>query len=232
MTNRKLSHIWIIFGFALAHAASCLLCRSMEIEDEHALTLLTIAMSAILCFRKELKLLYTIAAVIMVNVVAYLLGNTLPKVLTPILGESMWVNILSTTITTLLLGFTLEWVLRLVCKRTSKPSYRQRWIVRINDRIVPVKTEQIAYFYSEDKSNYLVTTESEKYLIDSTMDAIVKELDPAQFFRINRGCILSLPCIDSAVKDSGRLVVEAHPTLGVQMIVTRSRVDDFLDWLA
>lgn len=36
-------------------------------------------------------------------------------------------------------------------------SYKQRYVVRFNDRIVPVRTSDIAYFYSEEKNTYLVT---------------------------------------------------------------------------
>lgn len=71
-----------------------------------------------------------------------------------------------------------------------------------------------------------------KYLIDSTIESIEKELDPTKFFRINRGGIVALSAIDSAKKIAGRYVVEVHPALGLTMIVARSRVDTFLDWLA
>ena len=39
----------------------------------------------------------------------------------------------------------------------SPREYKQRYVVRFNDRIVPVQTTDIAYFYSEEKNTYLVT---------------------------------------------------------------------------
>ena len=172
--------------------------------------------------------------VIIVNVMAYLIGNSLPKLLAPLMGETMWVYVTSTFTTTMVLGFSFEFVMNFINKgrREEQPDFKQRWIVRLNDRIVPVKTEQIAYFFSENKSNFLVADDGNKYLIDSTIESIEKELDPTKFFRINRGGIVALSAIDSAKKIAGRYVVEVHPALGLTMIVARSRVDTFLDWLA
>ena len=104
--------------------------------------------------------------------------------------------------------------------------------MRLGDRIVPVATERIAFFYSKDKSNYLLTFDGERYIVDSTMDKIAEELDPERFFRINRSCILSLTSIDSAVVTGGRYNVEIHPkSPDVSTLVTRSREDEFLRWL-
>lgn len=224
----------LIILFAVLHLFCCVSCRALGVADEHVLTLLTIAMTFILCYQREMKVFYIIAAVIIVNVMAYLIGNSLPKLLIPVMGDTLWVYASSTFVTTLILGFSFEGLMSLIARRrkTDRKEYRQRWIVHLNDRIVPVKTEQIAYFFSENKSNYLVAFDGNKYLIDSTMEMIVADLDPTRFFRINRGCIVSLASIDSATKKAGRYVVESHPALGYVMIVARSRVDDFLAWLA
>lgn len=115
---------------------------------------------------------------------------------------------------------------------TSRKSYKERYIVRINDRIVPLQTSNIAYVFSEEKNNYLVTFDGQKYIIDSSLDVIVDELDPEYFFRISRGCIVSMKAIDTIVKQmGGRLRLVVHPEPSFEMTVSRSRVDDFLKWL-
>lgn len=242
MTMKKETRsLLVILVFAILHGLCCICCRTLSIEDTRALTLLTIAMVFILGYQRGMKIYYIIAAIIIVNVVAYLMGNAIPLIFIPLFGESMWIYVLTTMFTTIVLGLLLEFGTDLVLKiagsgeslrEAPKPkAFRQRWVVRLNDRIVPVTTDQIAYFFSEDKSNYLVTFDGGRYLVDSTMDAILADVDPAKFFRINRGCILSLACIDSAVVESGRYSVNVHPATGVQMVVARARVEDFLNWL-
>ena len=113
-----------------------------------------------------------------------------------------------------------------------KKEYKERYIIRFNDRIIPLETSNIAYIYSEEKNNYLVTFDEHKYIIDSSLDLVAEELDPGQFFRISRSCIVSMKAIDSIVKQAGgRLKILANPEPGFEMTVSRSRVDDFLHWL-
>ena len=114
----------------------------------------------------------------------------------------------------------------------DKKDYKERYIVRFNDRIVPLQTSNIAYVYSEDKNNYLVTFDDHKYVIYSSLDIIGEELDPDYFFRVSRGCIVSMKAIDTIVKQmGGRLRIVAHPAPSFDMTVSRSRVEDFLKWL-
>ena len=110
--------------------------------------------------------------------------------------------------------------------------YKQRYVVRFNDRIVPVQTTDIAYFYSEEKNTYLVTNDNNRYIVDQSLDVLSDELDPGRFFRISRGCIIAMPAIVSIVKYLGnRLKITARPRPEFEMVVSRSRVDDFLKWL-
>ncbi len=114
----------------------------------------------------------------------------------------------------------------------AKKEYKERYIVRFNDRIIPLTTSNIAYVYSEEKTNYLVTFEDRRYIVDSSLDIISEELNPDDFFRISRGCIISMKAIGSIIKQQGgRLRINATPKPSFEMTVSRSRVDDFLEWL-
>ena len=79
----------------------------------------------------------------------------------------------------------------------SPREYKQRYVVRFNDRIVPVQTTDIAYFYSEEKNTYLVTNDNNRYIMDQSLDVLSDELDPGRFFRISRSCIIAMPAIVS-----------------------------------
>ncbi len=127
----------------------------------------------------------------------------------------------------------VESLMKAVSAGTSpKKEYKEIYIVRFNDRIIPLQTSNIAYVYSEEKTNYLVTFDDQHYIIDSSLDVISEELNPDNFFRISRSCIISLKAIGSIIKQQGgRLRVIAAPEPSFEMTVSRSRVDDFLEWL-
>ena len=238
---RTRESIWMVVVFTVLHALTCIACRSLGVEDTQALTLLTLAMVFILCTLSGVKIYFTLVVLVIVNVLAYLIGNALPTVLDPLLGETVWSHVISTSLTTSVLGGALVFTLhrfsasaafRNAQEKKDTRAYRVRWIVRLGNRIVPVTTDQIACFFSEDKSNYLMTFDGERYIVDATMEAIAEELDPERFFRINRSCIPALGAIESAVVNAGRYTVEIHPSPGnVSTVVTRSRESDFLRWL-
>ncbi len=112
------------------------------------------------------------------------------------------------------------------------PQYKERFVVSIGEKIIPVATSDIAYFYSRDKYNYLAAADGTHYIVDSSLDTIADELDPARFFRISRGCIVALPAIRSITRQlGGRLRITAEPAPPFEMTVARARVEDFLSWL-
>ena len=115
---------------------------------------------------------------------------------------------------------------------TAKKQYRERFVVYVGDRIIPVRTDEIAGFFSEEKANYLFTESGERYLVESTLDALEGELDPERFFRISRGAIVARSAVRSVSRHfSGRLKLELDPAPPFEPTVSRARVDDFLKWL-
>ena len=114
----------------------------------------------------------------------------------------------------------------------GQQQWKERFVVHVGDNIIPVKTGDIAFFHSENKSNYLTTTDGSEYIIDQTMDTLEGDLDPARFFRISRSCIVSISSIKSVQKlFGGKLWITAEPRPSFDMTVARARVDDFLKWL-
>ena len=132
-------------------------------------------------------------------------------------------------------GVDVEVLLRMLeggQQRKFTKGYKERYIVRFNDRIVPLNVTDIAFIYSEDKNNYLVTFDGQKYIIDSSLDVMNEDLNPENFFRISRSSIVSMKSIKSITKQpGGRLRIDTEPAPPYEMTVSRSRVDDFLVWL-
>lgn len=110
--------------------------------------------------------------------------------------------------------------------------YKQRYLLRYNDKIVMIETSNIAYFYSEDGCTYLMTLSGEKYLMDISLDTISKELNPAVFFRISRSCIVADKAVGNVAKRLGnRIKLTLKPASDIDSFVSRSKTSDFLAWL-
>ena len=112
--------------------------------------------------------------------------------------------------------------------------HREKFLIRLNDRIVPVHVNDIAYFYSEAKNSYIVTRGGMTYVLDDSLDAIEAGLDPDRFFRISRGVIIAENVIESASRLLGgrlRLSLKQEISVETDLTVSRSRADAFLEWL-
>ena len=135
-------------------------------------------------------------------------------------------------------GLDVEKILGVLSKERRGKEYKERFLVRFNDRIVPVKSDDVAFFYSEDKNNHLVTHDGAVYIMDGTMDQIMTGLDPERFFKVSRSCIFAKDAVESVTKlMGGRLKVSPKATLPRNMgpapdlTVSRSHSEDFLTWL-
>lgn len=117
-------------------------------------------------------------------------------------------------------------------KSASDKCFKKRFIVKAGDKIVIIPVEEIAYCYSEDKSTYAVNRNGTHRLLDYSLDTVQEMLDPTLFFRISRSCIVSISAIDSISKHLGtRLKLQLNPRSEEDVIVSRSRTSDFLEWL-
>ncbi|MEG0789506.1 MAG: LytTR family DNA-binding domain-containing protein [Alistipes sp.] len=110
--------------------------------------------------------------------------------------------------------------------------YKKRFIIKLGDKIVVVNSNDVAYFYAEDKSTFLVTNDGKRHMLDQSLDATSEQIDPAVFFRISRNCTASIRAIGNISKHlSNRLKVNLIPKADFEVFVSRFRTTDFMNWL-
>ena len=110
--------------------------------------------------------------------------------------------------------------------------YKKRFIVKTGEKFVIIPVEELAYCFSEDKSTYAVSKNGSRRLLDYSLDTVQEMLDPKSFFRISRSCIVSINAIENISKHLGtRLKLQLNPRTDEEVVVSRSRTSDFLEWL-
>lgn len=129
---------------------------------------------------------------------------------------------------------SLETLIDMVSKvgTPKDKEYKKRFIVKTGDKILIIPVEDIAYCYSEDKSTYAISYSGNRRLLDYSLDMIQEMLDPKLFYRISRSCIVSINAIENISKHLGtRLRLQLRPHTDEEIVVSRSRTSDFLEWL-
>ncbi len=115
---------------------------------------------------------------------------------------------------------------------TSGKAYKSRFLVNKGANIIPVSTEEIAYFYSEDHVTFIKTVNNNRFTISHSLDELVQTLDPQQFFRANRQYIIKITSIESIQNSiNGKLKVQLKPILENKITVSREKAGELKKWL-
>lgn len=129
-------------------------------------------------------------------------------------------------------ALSIDQVQQLLKLSEEQKEFKKRFIIKSGDRLRHVSVDDIAYFYAEDDYTYLVAKEGAKFIISFKLDELVNMLDPNDFFRLSRKYIANIHSIKLANKYfNSRLEVILQPEAKDQILISRVRVPDFLDWL-
>lgn len=126
----------------------------------------------------------------------------------------------------------LETLVNSLTGKSTAREYQKRIVIRYGDTIKMVEVAEVAYFYTEDKINYLCTSGNLRYPIDYNLDELEGLLNPDEFFRINRQFIINIKSIEKMLAWSkSRVKVILKPVTTEDTIVSTERSPYFKDWL-
>jgi DNA-binding LytR/AlgR family response regulator len=110
--------------------------------------------------------------------------------------------------------------------------YKNRFMVKMGETIVSVKTEDVSHFIAEDGIVLLATKNEKRYPVDYTLDQLDACIDPKSFFRINRKVIVNINSIQKiSTYFNSRLKITGGTLSDDDSIVSRERVTEFKQWL-
>lgn len=110
------------------------------------------------------------------------------------------------------------------------PKYKTRFLVRVGNKSIVINTAQIAAFY-KDEVTLLLTAEGKRYSVDYSLEELMTLLNPTDFFRTNRQCIVQAAFIKEIRAEGTQLFLSltiAHPW---QINVSQRNVRTFKHWL-
>ena len=109
--------------------------------------------------------------------------------------------------------------------------YRERYSVAYGQKIKSFLVDEIAYFYSSKGDTYAVLHDKNQYPLDYSLDTIASELNPVDFFRINRQYLIGHKCLKNVlVYPKSHLKLEILPTPETDVFVSIDKVTPFKRW--
>jgi len=110
--------------------------------------------------------------------------------------------------------------------------YKKSFLVHFRDKLIPIEAAAISFFYTANEIVYAYLTDGHTYVMDFTIDALMKQLGPDAFFKANRQFIVNRKAITEVeFFFNSRLSIKTKPTPPEQILVSKARVPEFKIWM-
>lgn len=117
-------------------------------------------------------------------------------------------------------------------KKVGQKDSKERFVVKVGEHIKMVKIEDIACFYSMDKTTFMLTSEERNYPMDYTLEELNEVTDSKIFFRVSRKFIININYIKDMISYSNsRLKIILKSRTDEEIIVSREKVKAFKNWI-
>jgi two-component system response regulator LytT len=112
------------------------------------------------------------------------------------------------------------------------PAYKNRFLIKSGTRLVSVAADEIQFLHAADKLVYMHTKQGNKFVMDQSLDELIKLLNPEHFFQLNRQYIAAITAIKSVHNYfNGKLKIDLLGSADEEVVVSRERAPEFKTWL-
>lgn len=130
-------------------------------------------------------------------------------------------------------SFNSQSLLEVIQKFKTNKNYRSCFLVPERDKLIPLPTANIAFIYIGDKSVKTITLDEHTYYMSQTLDEIMSQLNPNDFFRANRQFIVSRKAIkDMTIWFGNKLSLNLLVKIPEDIIISKAKVAEFKTWFA
>lgn len=114
-----------------------------------------------------------------------------------------------------------------------KHSYKKTFLVSFQDRLLPVSSSDIVFFYTAEDGAYLSLSHKKSYRWQESLEQLEKQLNPEDFYRANRQFIIQRKYIeDIRHYFNGRLKIKMKTDSPEDIIVSKAKASEFKAWLS
>ncbi len=112
--------------------------------------------------------------------------------------------------------------------------YKERFLVKMNNRLKSIPVAEVAYFYSEERLTFMITKEENRVTVSESLKTLETTLNPTDFFRINRQFIVHRDAIkDMYFTSKSRIRLMLEPFYDEKPIVVAiEKMGEFKKWLS
>ncbi|GAB3506646.1 LytR/AlgR family response regulator transcription factor [Emticicia fontis] len=111
-------------------------------------------------------------------------------------------------------------------------STKDRLIVKKGTNYYVMKTDEVAFIYTESRVVFLIDKTGERYIIEKNLGELELELSARQFFRVNRKFIVSIDAIKSFKPSfKGKIALELMHLSKAEVSISQENAAQFRKWI-
>jgi two-component system response regulator LytT len=116
--------------------------------------------------------------------------------------------------------------------KSEKTEYRKRLLIQSNESFFHLPVDDIALFYSMQGITFAVTFEKREYPVNFSLENLKDQLQPDNFFKINRQFIVNIDAIKRVHSYfNGKLKLEIEPSYAEDIVVGKDKAGAFKRWM-
>ncbi len=129
--------------------------------------------------------------------------------------------------------YAYEALNKLIENNFQQTEYQERFMVHFRDKIKTIPVEDIAAFYADSRSIFILTYEGHIFDVTFTLEQLETKLNPKFFFRANRKCLVHIKAVkDAVIYSKSKLKLNLQPELPFEVIVSSEKTPKFKQWLS
>jgi DNA-binding LytR/AlgR family response regulator len=114
----------------------------------------------------------------------------------------------------------------------SGRKYKDRFLVRRGGEYVSIKAADVSFFYASHKLVCLVRKDGTKFILDHSLSDIEKQVDPDEFYRVNRKYLVNLQAIRRIhALSKSKLTIEVVPPAAEELVISSENSSGFKKWI-
>lgn len=111
-------------------------------------------------------------------------------------------------------------------------SYKDRLLIPVKDKLLPVEVKHVSYFYTSDKTTLVCLRDGTQFTYFNTLEQIYTSLNPSDFYRANKQYIVSRITVKNiTIWFDSRLLLTLDSAVPEPIYISKNKASDFKTWI-
>lgn len=112
------------------------------------------------------------------------------------------------------------------------PQYKDKLLIPYKDRLVPINTRDISFFYTEEKNTFVYLKDGSRYPYSKTLEQIAASLNPADFTRANKQYVVARnSVVNITIWFDSRLLITLDTEVPERIYISKNKASEFKSWM-